>query len=88
MADKLYVYRHGWDTDSLGSETVKLFSSEQMARNCLEKDIREYFECSLEDLIERYEGNTDAIVTDDYVEVPQGKDVIYYIIEKVALDAA
>ena len=88
MADKMYVYRHGWDIDSIGNETVKVFSTEWKAKNFFEQEIRNYFQCSLEDLKEKYENHSSAMVEDDYVEIPQGNDVIYYIIEPVQVDAA
>lgn len=83
----IYVYRHGWDTDSLGSETVMLFPSRQKAFNHMEHEIGKFFNCSIEDLIKKYENNTDAVVEPNYVEIPYGKDTVFYIIEKKSVAA-
>ena len=90
MADnrKFYIYRHGWDIDSLGNEDVKLFSSKQRALNHMEKAVRDLFKCSIEELNKAYENSSDAVIEQDYVEIPFNKDTIYYIVEEVSLDAA
>ena len=90
MADKvkMYVYREGTYDDAMGNEIVRIFSDKEKALRHMRRTVEKEFHCEFEELEKLYQDNRDAIIYPDYVEIPTGRDIYFYIVEEKAVDAA
>ena len=85
---KLYLYRHGSDTDAIGNDTVRLFSDKERAIRYMRDQIEEYYECSWDDFVDRYSSNCNNVVEHTYVEIAEYNWTNYYMVDSVKVDAA
>lgn len=85
---KMYVYREGTYEDAMGNEIVRIFSDKEKALWYMRRKVEKDFQCEFDELEKLYQHNRDAFIYPDYVEIPTGRDIYFYIVEETAVDAA
>lgn len=85
---KMYLYRHGNDTDAFGNDIVRLFSNRERAMRYMQQEIESFYNCSWEEFVEQYGSNSNNVIETGYVEIAGYKWTNYYMVDAVTVDAA